>query len=372
MGLHGKRGRPRGLTPRRFAEMTFPPTPLRLGVLGTGTAASLTLSQLAGSSLVAVAAISGRSAASSEAAAERFGIPRPLPGPDSLIADPEIEAVYIALPIGVHAHWAISALRAGKHVLVEKPATTTAAELLEVEAARRASGKVFMEGMMVRHHPQWTAVMDLIREGAIGTVRSVQGVLTRVPPGSDDPAQAFNRRDLGWSVLLDNGCYLTHLARLAFGAEPERVAAVGETDPRFGTLASLSALMRFPAGGTASFTISTQMRRLQRFSILGTEGRIEVMVPIMQIGGQPAVVTVDSRDIVPPAPPRELVFEGVAQFRLQMEAFARTVRGLEPPLVPLSDTLGNMATLDALARSSEAGGLWIDVQRSEGRALAEA
>ena len=343
--------------------MTAPFPPLRLGVLGTGTAATLTLGQLTGSPLVSVEAIAGRSEASSLFAAARFGVPRVAAGLAELIADPGIEAVYVALPIGVHAHWAAAALRAGKHVLVEKPAAATATELAEVDDARRASGKVFMEGMMVRHHPQWQAVVDLIRSGAIGEVRAVQGTLTRVPPGADDPAQAFNRRDLGWSVVLDNGCYMTHMARLAFADEPESVSTVGGIDARFGTLASASALMRFPRG-TATFTVSTRMRRLQRLGILGTEGRIEVMLPVMQVGGVAAVVLVDLRDIVPPAPPRELVFEGVAQFRLQMEAFARAVRGLEAPLVPMGEALANMRALDAIARSADVDGAWVAVDRA--------
>lgn len=334
-------------------------SPVRLGVLGTGAAASLTLTQLAGSPLVSVEAIAGRSEQSSRAAAARLGVPRALPDLAALIADPDIEAVYVALPIGAHAAWAAAALRAGKHVLVEKPATASAAELAEVDAARRASGRIFMEGMMVRHHPQWHAVMDLIGQGAIGEVRAVQGALTRVPPGADDPALAINRPDLGWSVVLDNGCYMVALARLVFGTGPDRVSALGEADRRFGTLASVAALMHFPQG-TASFTVSTKMRRLQRFNILGTEGRIEVMLPVMPVGG-PAVVHVDGRDVVPPAPPRELVFEG-AQFRLQMEAFARAVRGAEPPAVPFSDTLANMRTLDAVARSVRQDGAWVQVE----------
>jgi predicted dehydrogenase len=332
--------------------------------MGAGTAAGLTLSQLAGSPHVRVAAIAGRSAAAAEAAAAKFGVVRAVAGFEALLADPDIEAVYIALPIAAHAKWAAAALRAGKHVLVEKPATATAAEMAEVEAARAASGKVFVEGMMVRHHPQWHAVMDLIRDGAIGEVRAVQGALTRVPPGADDPAMAINRPDLGWSVILDNGCYMVALARLVFGAGPERVSALGEVDRRFGTLASVSALMHFRQG-TASFTVSTKMRRLQRFNILGTEGRIEVMLPVMPVGG-PAVVMVDSRDIVPPAPPRELVFDGAQQFRLQMEAFARAARGLEPPAVTVADTLGNMHTLDALARSVERDGAWVTVSGEAG------
>ncbi len=349
--------------------MTPPFPPLKLGVLGAGIAAGLTLSQLAGSPLVSVEAIAGRSEDSSRAAAARFGVKRALPGLDALIADPAIEAVYVALPIAEHARWTMAALRARKHVLVEKPAAASAAELMAVDAARRASGKIVMEGMMVRHHPQWAAVTELISSGAVGEVRAVQGALTRVPPGIDDPAQIFNRPDAGGSVILDNGCYMTSLARLAFAAEPLRVTALGDRDSRFGALASVSALMQFGTG-TASFTISTRMRRLQRLSILGTEGRIEVMLPVMQVGGQPAVVIVDSRDIAPPAPPRELVFEG-AQFRLQMEAFARAVRGVEPSLAPISDALGNMRTLDALARSVDAAGAWVDVAR-EPSALAQA
>lgn len=333
-------------------------SPLRLGVLGTGNAASLTLGQLAGCPLVSVEVIAGQSAASSQAAAVRFGVPRAASGLNALIADPGIEAVYVALPIGAHAHWATQALQAGKHVLVEKPAAATAAELASVAAAQRASDKVFMEGMMVRHHPQWAFILDTIRSGAIGEVRAVQGALTRVPPGADDPAQAFNRRDLGWTVVLDNGCYMVHLARSVFADEPQRVSALGEVDSRFGTLATATALMHFPKG-TASFTISTRMRRQQRFSILGTLGRIEAMLPVMPIGG-PAVVVVDGRDLVPPAPPQEHRFEG-PQFRLQMEAFARAVRGLEAPVVGIADALGNMRALDAIARSVERDGAWTAV-----------
>jgi predicted dehydrogenase len=339
--------------------------PLRLGVLGAGTAAGLTLSQLAGSPHVQVAAIAGRSPETARAAAAKFGVPSAVAGFEALLADPQIEAVYIALPIVAHAKWAIAALRAGKHVLVEKPATATAAEMVEVEAVRAASGKVFMEGMMVRHHPQWHTVMELIRQGAIGEVMAVQGALTRVPPRADDPALAINRPDLGWSVILDNGCYMVALARLVFGAGPDRVSALGEVDLRFGTLASVSALMHFPKG-TASFTVSTKMRRLQRFNILGTEGRIEVMLPVMPVGG-PSIVAVDSRDIVPPAPPRELVFDGAQQFRLQMEAFARAARGLEAPVVSVAETLGNMHALDALARSVEQDGAWVKVAREAAR-----
>lgn len=334
------------------------PSPVRLGVLGTGTAASLTLGQLTECRAVSVEAIAGQSEESSRAAAARLGVPRWAPGLAALIADPAIEAVYIALPIGAHAHWAVQALRAGKHVLVEKPAAATAAELAEVAAAQRGSGKVFMEGMMVRHHPQWHFILDTIRSGMIGDVRAVQGTLTRVPPGADDPAQAFNRRDQGWSVVLDNGCYMVHLTRAAFSDEPQRISALGDVDERFGTLASASALMQFPKG-TASFTISTRMRRQQRFSILGTLGRIEAMLPVMPIGG-PAIVVVDGRDVTPPAPPTEHRFEGL-QFRLQIEAFARAVRGLETPVVDIGNALGNMRALDAISLSTQRDGAWVAV-----------
>lgn len=340
--------------------MSSSSTPFRVGVLGTGNAAGLTLSQLGASPDVSIRAIAGRSEASSRAAAERFSIPRACRSLDELVRDPDIEAVYIALPISTHAHWAVKALRAGKHVLVEKPATATASELDAIEQAQNASGKIFMEGMMIRHHPQWHHVLKCIRDGSIGRVRSVQGALTRVPPNADDPEQPFNRRDLGWSVLLDNGCYMTSLARMVFEAEPSRVSALGETDPNYSTLVSASALMQFPSG-TASFTISTRMRRLQRLNIIGSEGRIEVMLPVMQVGGQPSIVVIDSRDIVPPDNPREMVFENVAQFRLQMEAFARVARGLEPNIASLDEARNNMRSLDALAVSAGTDGAWVSL-----------
>lgn len=333
---------------------------VRLGILGTGGIVRLAVPQMLQADGAEIVAIASRSAEKAAQVAGELGIAASFGSYEALIADPSIEAVYVALPIALHAEWTIKALRAGKHVLCEKPLTTGSADTKRVMAAADEAHRIVWEGFMVRHHPQWRAVDGILAAGRIGEVRAVQGILTRTPPNAFDPDAIANRAELGGGVLLDGGCYLVHFARLAFGAEPVRVTALAEDDPDLGVTTFLSAMMEFPRG-TASFTVSSRLRRFQRVLIVGTEGSLDVRIPVMPPPARPAAVVADYRDTLPTADPEVLEFGPVPSFREEIDAFAAAIRGVSPgPFVP-GDALLNAAVIEALAQSAAQRGAWIEV-----------
>jgi predicted dehydrogenase len=334
--------------------------PIRVGVLGTGGIVRLAVPQMLQATGAEIAAIASRSAEKAAQAAQDLGIPQSFGSYEALLADPSIDAVYVALPIALHAEWTVKALRARKHVLCEKPLTTSTADTKRVLAEAAEADRIVWEGFMVRHHPQWQAVEDILAAGRIGKVRAVQGMLTRTPPNAFDPVAIANRAELGGGVLLDGGCYLVHFARLAFGTEPSRVTAVAEDDADLGVTTFLSAMMEFGTG-TASFTVSSRLRRFQRVLIVGTEGSLDIRIPVMPPPAHPAIVIADYADTPLTADPDMLEFGPVPSFREEIEAFADAIRGrAAAPFVP-GDALHNAAVIEALAQSAAWRGVWTEV-----------
>ncbi len=298
-----------------------------------------------------VEAVASRDPAKAEAAARRLGIPRAHGSYEALLADPAVEAVYIPLPNHLHVPWSVRAALAGKHVLCEKPLAMNAAEVRELIAARDRAGVVVAEAFMVRAHPQWLKVRELVRAGRIGDLRLVQGLFSYQ---LRDPANVRSRVEWGGGALLDVGCYPVTLSRWLYGAEPLEVAATLERDPELKVDRLVSAVLRFPAG-QASFTVAGQAALSQRMLILGSAGRIEVEVPFNPPHERRARVLVDDgRDLVG-AGVEVLSFEPVNQFALQGDRFREAVRRGTPPPVPLEDALANMAVLDAVFRAAETG-----------------
>lgn len=334
---------------------------LRLGILGTGGIVRLAVPQMQQFAGVQIAAIASRSQDKAAAIAQELSIPTAHGSYEALIADPSIEAVYIALPITMHAEWTLKALAAGKHVLCEKPLAPSSQEARQIAEAAALRGRVVWEGFMVRHHPQWRAVSQIIADGRIGTVRAVQGMLTRTPPNAFDPAAIANRAELGGGVLLDGGCYMVHLSRLAFGSEPERVAAVADVEPAVGVATYFSAMMAFKAG-VASFTLSSRLRRFQRFLIVGTEGSLDIRVPVMPHPTRPTQVVADYRDTPLTADPEVLEFGPIPSFRAQIENFVDTIRNGTPAPFDGRSSIANALSLEALDRSAKQDGAWVDVE----------
>ena len=174
-------------------------------------------------------AIASREPGRAEATAAALGIPRAYGSYEALLADPDVDAVYIPLPNHLHAEWTIAAARAGKHVLCEKPLAMTADVAQAMVDACRDAGVLLMEAFMYRLHPSWAAVRELVASGRIGRLRAVDSWFSYY---NDDPANIRNIAAAGGGALFDIGCYSVNLSRMLFGAEPDDVAGDGRARPR--------------------------------------------------------------------------------------------------------------------------------------------
>ncbi len=287
-----------------------------------------------------VVAISSRSEPSAKDAAAKLGIPKSYGSYEALLADPDIDAVYNPLPNHLHVPYTLLAMEAGKHVLCEKPIAITAAEAEQLLDAQRRFPKVkVMEAFMYRFHPQWAAVFDIIRSGAIGDVRHLNTDFTYY---NVDPANVRNQADIGGGALLDIGCYGVNLARWIFGGEPIDVRSVVKRDHVFKTDIWTSAILEFEHGA-ASILCSTQLEHRQSAVIYGTKGSLELNVPYN--AGDDVVRTVTVRiggmsDV--------LRFGHSDMYTLQGEGFSQAIIDDEPVPIPITDSIANMKVLDRI------------------------
>ncbi len=322
------------------------------GVLGT---ARIGIERVIGpmnqGSRTRVDAIASRDAARARAVADQLGIPRTYGSYEELLGDAGIEAVYIPLPNHLHVEWAERALAAGKHVLVEKPIGLSASEATRLVAARERSGKLIVEAFMVRHHPQWIAVSDVIAGGRIGEVRAVQA---HVAYSNLDPENIRNRAETGGGGLMDIGCYAIQFARLAFRAEPRGAIGLIDRDPAMLTDRHTSVLLDFPAG-QASLFCSTQLARAQRVRIFGTAGSIEIEVPVNAPDDRPTRIVVDDGRDVLGSGAEVIEFAPCNQYTLQGDAVSHAIRDGGEIQPTLEDSLANMRVIDAVLRSERTG-----------------
>lgn len=282
--------------------------------------------------------------------ASRLNIPVQYESYEDLLADQEIDAVYIPLPNHLHLPWIVKSAQAGRHVLCEKPLTLNAAALQELQDQLAAyPGVKVMEAFMYRFHPQWEAVKDMVMHDEIGELRQVQSFFSYF---NIDAQNIRNKPEAGGGALMDIGCYCISFARWLFEAEPRRVSALMDIDPDFGTDRMTSAMLEFEKG-SSSFTCSTQLQPYQRVNILGTKGRIEVEIPVNAPPDQHMRVW-----LYKGVDKKEFQFDPVDQYSLQADAFARAVLEDKPVPTPLADALGNMRVIDAVVESAR-GGRWV-------------
>jgi len=296
-----------------------------------------------------VVAIASRDGDRAQEAAAQLGIPKSYGSYEELLADPEIEAIYNPLPNHLHVPWSVKAAEAGKHVLCEKPIALTAAEAQTLVDARDRTGKLITEAFMVRSHPQWLRVRELVREGRIGDLRAVQGAFSYM---NRDPENIRNMADIGGGGVYDIGCYPTVIARYLFEAEPKRVAAIVERDPEMKTDRLTSALLDFDRG-QASWLCSTQLVPYQRMQIFGTAGRIEVEIPFNAPPDAPTRIFIDDGSALGGANAVTEEFPVTDQYTVQGDLFSRAVRGGEPVEFPLENAVTNMRILEALLRAGD-------------------
>ncbi|MFT3953720.1 MAG: Gfo/Idh/MocA family oxidoreductase [Piscinibacter sp.] len=300
------------------------------------------------SALCEMRAIASRSLPAAQQAAKELGMPVAYGSYEELLADPGIEAVYNPLPNHLHVPLTLQAARAGKHVLCEKPFAISADEAAQL---REVAAKVhIMEAFMVRFHPQWQRVRELVAAGAVGTPRAVQVFFSYF---NDDPANIRNRADIGGGALYDIGCYAIVAGRMVFGSDPRRVVALVDRDPQMATDRTSSALADFGDGRQLGFTVSTQAQRYQRVQVVGTSGRIEVLIPFNAPQGGATTILIDEGGALDGSTVRRETLPESDQYTLQGDAFSRAVRGEAPLAYGLDDAIVNMRIIDALFRSEK-------------------
>jgi predicted dehydrogenase len=314
---------------------------LRLGLLSTARINDQILRGAAETDAVEVVAVASRDPARAEAYARERGLARAHGSYEALLADPELDAVYVALPNALHAEWAIRALEAGKHVLVEKPFSPRPDAVEAAFAVAERGGRVLTEAFMYRHHPQTARIVELVREGAIGRLRSIQA---RFAFRLTDPANIRAARELGGGALLDLGCYCVSGARLLAG-EPERVQA--EVVPLGGVDGAFHGTLRFPGDVVAQFEASFLAPLGQRLEAAGEEGALVVEAPWRQDWG--GDVLVRRGDEV-----ERIEIPEANAYTLELEDFAAAIRGEREPLLRREDALGQARTLAALVAAADA------------------
>ena len=301
---------------------------------------------------VEVAAIASREPAKARAAADRLGIPTAYGSYEELLADPAIQVIYNPLPNHLHVEWTLRAVRAGKHVLCEKPIGLTAADAEALRACPK--DRLVMEAFMVRFHPQWIRAREIVRSGQLGEVRALQMLFAYNNP---DPANIRNRLETGGGALMDIGCYPIVGARFLLDAEPLRAIALVDRDPAFGTDRLSSAILDFGKARHLTFAVSTQATRYQRLQVLGTAARLEIVIPVNAPPGEATRILLDDGSAADGSSAVVETIPASDQFTLQAEAFSRAVLGQESLPWGGEDAILNMRVLDALFRS-ETSGRW--------------
>ena len=325
---------------------TSDPGVVRWGILSTaGIATGKVIAGIQGAERCEVIAIASRDGDRARAASSTLGIPRAYEGYEALLADPDVDAVYIPLPNHLHREWTLKAAAAGKHVLCEKPLAMSAADAREMVRACEQAGVLLMEAFMYRLHPSWLAVRDLVAAGRIGTLVAVD---TWFSYFNDDPDNIRNIREAGGGALYDIGCYAVNLSRLLFRAEPSAVQASIRRDPVSGVDIVTSAILGFEAG-VATFTCSTRMEPDQRVDIYGTGGRIRIPIPFNIPPDRPTSVEVVAGGDPPVHPGVEVLeFPAGDAYSAEASAFAAAVLGDGPVPTDPRDAVANLEVIEAV------------------------
>lgn len=286
----------------------------------------------------AVTAISSRSADKAKEVADTLGIPNAYGSYEALLADPEVDAIYIPLPNHMHVDYTLEAIESGKHVLCEKPIAMNADEARKLKDASMAYPDIkVMEAFMYRFHPQMDKVKSLIEEGAIGRLQTIESFFSYY---NDDPDNIRNKPELGGGGLMDIGCYSISLSRYLFGREPEEVTGEWIIDEQFGTDYLTSGILNF-GREYATFTCSTQSASNQWANIVGTEGTIVMGLPFNPPVDEESRIWLRKDDNV-----QKFTFGPVNQYTLQAEAFAESIIHDTDVPTPLEDAINNMKVID--------------------------
>lgn len=317
---------------------------IQWGVLGAATiAVEQVIPAIQQSEYGEVLAVASRSLEKAKGLADSLRIPRYFGSYEELLADMQVQAVYIPLPNHLHVEWAIKALKAGKHVLVEKPVAMNAHEAQSLlDVAKKHPELRIMEAFMYKFHPQWIKAKKLVERGSIGSLKIVQASFSFF---DDDPNSIVNNKDFSGGSLMDVGCYPVSISRFLFDAEPKRVVSSLEYHPEFEVDIHASGVLEFQKGRTTFFS-SIQLTENQAVKLFGTEGSIEFEIPFNPLPGKPSKIWLTKEGAR-----EEIVFEPCNQYTLQADAFSKSILENTPLPVSLEDALNNMIVIQAIKES---------------------
>ena len=311
------------------------------GILSTARINRLVLAGARKSDRVDVVAVASRDVGRAESYAREQGIGRAYGSYEGLLADGDVEAVYISLPNSMHVEWTIRALEAGKHVLCEKPLTRHAAEAEHAFDAADRAGRHLMEAFMYRHNPQTARLVQLVEENAVGELQRVRAAFSFTV---DNPANIRLLAELDGGALMDVGCYCVSGARLLAGepdqVDGEQVVGPGGVDVRFaGTL-------RFPRDVTGRFECGLDLPLRDELEVVGSDGSIflddpwHCRTPVIEVRREGATERIE--------------LEPADSYQLELENQSDAIRGEATPRLGREDAVGQARTIEALYRSAEA------------------
>lgn len=316
---------------------------LHWGVMGGAWINCLFIPGLKTANNAVLMAIASRNQAKAEAIAAKYDVPRTYGNYAALLTDPEIEAVYIPLPNTLHIEWAMRAIAAGKHVLVEKPLTLDPNAITQLEKMSKSAGVLAMEGFMYRFHPQHTHVKMLLASGTIGDLMAVRGTFA-FPVSS----QTYNIRldkEMGGGATWDLGCYGVNVARWFFDDEPQAVYAEATSRPGYTVDTSVTAILDFGHGRRAILDHSLDYGPRSTYELLGTKGSIAIE-NLWQMPDKPAIIYLRSGEELH----QELVSVG-NHFQLQIEAFSQAIITNQPAPYSLADARANTLACIGILKS---------------------
>ncbi|GLY02757.1 Gfo/Idh/MocA family oxidoreductase [Actinoplanes sp. NBRC 101535] len=319
---------------------------LRWGILGTGWIAGEFAHAVQAHTAQKVAAVGSRSDERARQFAGQHGIDRAHGTEDALIEDPGVDVVYVASPPGEHLAQGLRAIAAGKHVLMEKPLATSAADARTLVAAARAAGVFLMEAMWSRYQPQALVIGELLRDGVLGDIRTVHADLGQAV--APDPHGRLFRPDLGGGALLDMGIYPIQLDSMVRGTPRSFVTSGGLTST--GVDAHAILLADHGTGEPSVLTTSLQTRTPAAALIAGSEARIEIATPFHVPGGFRLAPNDYLAETITWTDPTGITFFGGLSW--EATALARYVGEgrQESPLHTHDETVSILATIDEARR----------------------
>ena len=332
-----------------MANLQPAPQKIRWGILSTaviGTAKVIPAMQRGDFS--EVSGIASRDPEKAAKVAGELGIPKCYGSYEELLADPEIDAVYNPLPNHLHVPLSIQALEAGKHVLCEKPIGLTSDEGRQLAATAKIHPHLkVMEAFMYRHHPQWVRAKEIVAEGTLGDLRTIQSFFSYF---NDNPDNIRSKPEWGGGGLMDIGCYCISLSRFLFDAEPGRVVGLVEYDPDLGVDRLASGILDF-GNRSSTFTCSTQLKGLQRVDLMGTDGRLEIVIPFNAPPDGTTRLNLYRDGEFAEAEPIEI--PPCDQYTIQGDLMSRAILDDTPVPTPLADAIANMEVIEALVASGK-------------------